>query len=40
MDDIELTITVVLDTFEYIFQINKPKKHTIYDWIEAELKGV
>jgi hypothetical protein len=39
LDDIDLIISVVLDTSEDILQCNKETKETMYDIIEAELKG-
>jgi hypothetical protein len=40
VDDIELIIAVVSYTSEDILQCTEAKKETMYDWIEAELKGV
>jgi uncharacterized protein YbbK (DUF523 family) len=40
VDDIDLIIAVVADTSEDILQWNEAKKETMYDRIEAELKGV
>jgi hypothetical protein len=40
VDDIDLIIDVVSDTLEDILQCNKEKQETMYDRIEAEMKGV
>jgi hypothetical protein len=40
VDDIDLIIVVVSDTSEDILQCNEEKQETMYDRIEAELKGV
>jgi hypothetical protein len=40
MDDIDLIIVTVADTSEEILQRNKVKKETMYERIEAKLKGV
>ena len=40
VDDINLIIATVSDTSEDILQWNKDKHETIFDRIEAELKGV
>jgi hypothetical protein len=40
VDDIDLIITTVSDTSEDILQRSKAKQETMFDRIEAELKGV
>jgi hypothetical protein len=40
MDDIDFIIVIVLDTSEDILQHNEAKQETMYERIEAELKGV
>jgi hypothetical protein len=40
VDDIDLIITVVVDTLEDILKYNKEKKETMYKMIGAEMKGV
>jgi hypothetical protein len=40
MDDIDFIIIVVLDTSEDILQCNEAKQETMYERIEADLKGV
>jgi hypothetical protein len=40
VDDIDIIIVVVSDTVEDILQCNEAKQETMYDRIEAELKGV
>jgi ketol-acid reductoisomerase len=40
VDDIDLIITAVVDTSEDILKQNEAKKETMYDRIEAEMKGV
>jgi hypothetical protein len=39
-DDIDLIIVIVSNTSEDILQHNEAKQETMYDRIEAELKGV
>jgi hypothetical protein len=40
VDDIDLIIVVVSDTSEDILQCNEEKQETMYERIEAELRGV
>jgi hypothetical protein len=40
IDDIDFIIVVVLDILEYILQRNEAKQDTMYEIIEAKLKGV
>jgi hypothetical protein len=40
MDDIDFIIVVVSDTLEDILQRNEAKQETMYERIEAKLKGV
>jgi hypothetical protein len=40
MDDIDFIIVVVSDTSEDILQHNEAKQETMYEKIEAELKGI
>jgi hypothetical protein len=40
VDDINLIIATVLDTSEDILQCNEAKQKSMYDCIEAELKGI
>jgi hypothetical protein len=40
MDDIDFIIIAISDTSEDILQCNEAKQETMYERIEAELKGV
>jgi hypothetical protein len=40
MDDIDLIIVIVSDTLEDILQCSEAKQETMYERIEADLKGV
>jgi hypothetical protein len=40
VDDIDLIIVILSNTSEDILQHNKEKQETMYDRIEAEMKGV
>jgi hypothetical protein len=40
MDDIDFIIVAILDTSKYVLRHNESKQGTMYERIEAELKGV